>query len=234
VQDKNKWFLVLGACVVLIGLAIVGAISSSGKPETIKSKKNIVLRPTTPSLTEEKIREHLAAAEAYVPPDPGKETLDVIESYRAMIEEAPDAPESPVLMESMGNLYLLKLKDYEKAAYCYEQLLQRYPDYHRDRAYVGLITSLEKMEDVERFTRACNDMMKEFPKDSVEYKWAADKSGAQRWEGPAVIHPGSPEEAEMIRQRQEAMAAAEAQAAAESEGEGEGEVSADTAEGAKE
>ena len=66
----------------------------------------------------------------------------------------------------------------------------------------------------------------------MEYKWAVDKSVLAA--GICVIHPGSPEEAEMIRQRQEAMAAAEAQAAAESEGEGEGEVSADTAEGAKE
>ena len=180
-QDKNKWFLALSVSVVLIGVALIGAISSSGGEGDNSPPKKVVLRPTTSPLKPEKIREHLEAAQSYEPPNPIQKVKDTIESHRARVEEAPDDPESPVLLEAMGNLYSLKLNDYGMAAYCYEQLLLKYPDFNKGGAYIGMITCYEKMGDTERAARTCNEMLKEFPEDSLEYKWATEKINLDLW-----------------------------------------------------
>jgi tetratricopeptide (TPR) repeat protein len=208
VQDKNKWFLVLIVSAVVLGVAMIGFISRGGNDENAPQKNRVTIRSSVPSMQQSKIREKLEDAKAYEPPDPAQKVQEIIESHRLRIEEDPDNPETPVLLEAMGNLYSMRLGDHEMAAYYYEQLLQRYPEINKTSAYVGLVTSFEKMGDLEGVTRICNEMMKEYPKDSVEYKWAADKTGVERREGPAVIHPGSPEEAERIKQRRAAMEAA--------------------------
>lgn len=174
-EDKNKWYLALSVSIILIGICILGIINSSGSQDGEGAL--LALRPTRPAMKSNEIRKRLEEARNFVPPDPVQEVKDVIASHKARMEADPDDPESPVLLEAMGNLYLLKLNDYDMAAYCYEQLLLRYPDYNKARAYIGLVTALERMNDEEGVNRVCREIRKEFPPDSVEYQWAAEKTG---------------------------------------------------------
>lgn len=218
--------MVLAVCAVVLGVAIIGFISGGGKPVAPDKKKPVVLRSNTPALRTEKIREELEAAKNYEPPSSLDKTRSTIESHRRRYEGNTDAPDAPALLEAMGNLYMMRMGDYGMAAYCYQEILHRYPDWNRRRAYVGLATAYSKMGDLENEMRIYNEMMKEYPKDSVEYKWAADKTGEEPWEGPDVILPGSPEEAELIKETEEAFVAARQEAVEDNE-ENEGETSAE-------
>lgn len=216
-QDKNKWYLISSISVIVIGISIIGFIANSGKKaaDDNSDKSTVTLRAHTPTLKSSEIRRRLKEAKNYVPPDPIQEVNDIIASHQARIEADPEAPEAPVLLEAMGNLYMLKLNDYAMAAYCYEQLFQRYPKYQRSRTYINLVTALEKMGDEEGVNRICREMRKEFPPDSIEHQWAADKGGIQPFENPQVIHPDSPEEAELI-EKQRSVEEGESEASGES------------------
>ena len=229
-QEKHKWLTVLIVCATVIGIAaFAGIVGSGDKQVSGKKKSEVTVRSHTPALKQADIRKHLEDAKTYVPPDPGDKVRNTIESYWARFNETPDAPDAPSLLEAMGNLYALRLGDHQMAAYCYQELLSRYPEYNKQRAYVGLVTALENSGETERATQVYNEMMRVYLTDSIEYKWAADRVGKERWEGPDFIRPGSPEEAELIKETEAAFAASRAaeedEAAAEGESEAtEGEV----------
>ena len=110
-----------------------------------------------------------------------QEVMDTIESHRVRLEEAPDAPEAPVLLEAMGNLYTLRLGDWQMAVHCYEDLLLRYPEYNKGRVYVGLATAYGKAGNMEMEEQVYSEMMREFPAGSTEYQLAADEVGKELW-----------------------------------------------------
>lgn len=133
------------------------------------------MRLHAPGLSSGEIREHLKAAEAYEPPDPLDTVRDAIKCHQENLDEAPDAPEAPVLLEAMGNLYSLRLGDYQMAVNCYQDLLLRYPEYHKGRVYVNMATAYEKAGDMEMEEHIYTEMMREFPKGSAEYQIAAEE-----------------------------------------------------------
>lgn len=195
-RENIKWFLVASVCIILVFLSIIGFVSNTDDTEEETGKPAVVLRSQTPTAKPAEIRERLEAARDYEPPDPIQETKDIIASHRERLEENPEDPEAPVLLEAMGNLYLLRLQDYEMAAYCYEQLLRRYPD-SKERAYMGLVTALERANDVEGTVRICREIRKEFPEDSVMYQWAVEKVRKDIWEMSSRVPetlPVAPEE----------------------------------------
>ena len=190
-QDKNKWYIASSLSVIIIGICIIGFVSTGGNKDSKSS--TIAIRSNTPALEPGEIRKHLEDAKNFDPPDPAENVKKAIASHQARIDANPDDPESPVLLEAMGNLYMLKLNDYEMAAYCYEQVLSRYPDADKTTAYIGLVTALEKKGDTEGVNRICREIRKEFPPESVEHQWAAEKTGRQLWEEPDASQPGSSE-----------------------------------------
>ena len=217
-QEKYKWFLVLGVSAVVLVIAVLGALSDyMGEPEE-EQKKSIRVRKLAPSLPVAAIREKLDAATIYVAPDPVEKVKNVIASHSDFVEANRDSEEAPAYLQAMGNLAALRLGDHEKAAYYYQQVLDLYPDYKgRLQVYPQLATAYEKAGDRVRAKRVYREMINLFPEDSSEHQWAADQLGTEQYEGPTVMHPGSPEEAEYLKKRAAALAAVEAERKAAAE-----------------
>ncbi len=99
-----------------------------------------------------------------------------IEEYLRLVQEKPQADDAPSWLTAAGNLYCQRLMDYEKAAQCYEQVLQSYSSWENLRhVYVQLATCYERLEDWEKARRVYRRMMDAFPVDSQEHLYAKAK-----------------------------------------------------------
>jgi tetratricopeptide (TPR) repeat protein len=111
------------------------------------------------------------------PPKSAREkAIEVIGAHQKRIEKDRESEEAPALYAAMGNLYRLKVQDYEEAARCYELLLLDYPDWPNIRTvYVQLATCYERLGDWKGVERVYKGMMAKFPKESQEYQYAQAK-----------------------------------------------------------
>lgn len=102
----------------------------------------------------------------------------LIEKHEAALQEHPRSPDAPGLLSAMGNLYRQKLRDYAKAAQCYERLLYDYPTWEGTRrAYIQLVACYEALGNEESLRTTYRRMMEAFPPESQEHLYAKTKLG---------------------------------------------------------
>lgn len=182
--------VVLGVCCLLVLVAAIGALRNSAGEEDTSEQRPIVVRPLRSALSPEEMRQHIRDAESYVPPMPEATVRDAIESHQARIDADPESPDAPGLWVAKGNLYRIKLGDPAQAAYCYEQVLRRYPDYPgRHHIYPELAMCYEMAGDRENLTRIYMDMLNEFPEESEWHLFARIQLGLEHWEEGEGRHP---------------------------------------------
>ncbi len=193
-QSKTIWGIVLGSACVLLLIAVVGGFAGRDTAEEGPAIPRV--RSTTPELPRETIREQLQRAQEFEPPNPRDRVLDTIAEHRAEVERNPDSPEAPALLDAAGNLYM-QIEDYELAAWSYQEVLLRYPDYPgRYQVYPRLVTAYERLGDFDSVRRILMEMLDVFPADSPFYEWAADMLEIEPWEGPEFVYHYEPIEGE--------------------------------------
>ncbi|MBI2433311.1 MAG: hypothetical protein HYV26_10605, partial [Candidatus Hydrogenedentes bacterium] len=105
-------------------------------------------------------------------------TRAAIDSHQAAIDADPNSPDTPALLNAMGNLYRQKLRDYQSAAEAYQRIIIDYPTW--DGAY-GVYPQLEvcyeQLLDHEGLIWLYETMMKRFPAEAQEYKYAQQQLG---------------------------------------------------------
>lgn len=172
-QRLWPWIVALAAAVIVIIAAIATMLMQGGgtaeqpKPQARVKQSDMTQREIQARLEEVKNAKVL---------DPVEKTQATIEDYRERIENKPDDPERPALLQAMGNLYRQKLIDYANAAWCYEQIILNYPNWAgTSMVYGDLATCYEKMDDQQNAMRIYMEMMRVLPEDSQEYLYAKDK-----------------------------------------------------------
>jgi tetratricopeptide (TPR) repeat protein len=102
--------------------------------------------------------------------------MQTIQSHREKVDAEPEAEDAPALLAAMGNLYRQKLRDYEQAALCYEELLSNHRDWEASRRiYLQLATCYERLENWPSAYRVYTEMAATFPEESQEYEYAQAK-----------------------------------------------------------
>jgi tetratricopeptide (TPR) repeat protein len=109
---------------------------------------------------------------------PAQQAQETIASYRKQLEASPNSPDTPAVLNAMGNLYRQKLLDYKEAARCYERIILEFPQWEAAPAiYPLLSTCYEKTGDHQSLLWLYQEMMKRFPEDSQEYLFAKEELG---------------------------------------------------------
>ena len=102
----------------------------------------------------------------------------VIEQHEQRLEANPESEDAPALLHAMGNLARHKLGQYEQAAQYYEVLLEEYPEWKAVRkVYPQLAVCYERMGDELNAQSVYKRMIKRFPEDSQEYRFARAQLG---------------------------------------------------------
>jgi tetratricopeptide (TPR) repeat protein len=128
-------------------------------------------------MTQEEMRARLATAQAQQPPDPREEMERAIQSHYEKVQQFPDDPEAPALYLAMGNLHR-RLFNYEEAIWAYQQIFVRYPDWDGlPMVYGELASCYEESGDHDNMLRIYMEMMRVFPEESREYRFAQGKLG---------------------------------------------------------
>lgn len=105
-----------------------------------------------------------------------QEALETIAKHEARLEANPATEEATSLLNAMGNLYCMRLQDYEKASHCYRRALEENGDALRNRdSYIGLARCYEKAGEPIKANQVYLDMKAAFPPDSQEYAFAEAK-----------------------------------------------------------
>lgn len=172
-QRSWPWIIVLAVSVFAFVAAVAAMFFREGDSREA-SRSQVRIKQS--SMTQREIQARLEKVNNAESPDPVEEARATIEEHRARIENEPDSPERPALLQAMGNLYRHKLLDYENAAWCYEQIILHYPDWAGTAMVYGdLATCYERMDDPQNAMRIYMEMMRVLPEDSQEYLYAKDK-----------------------------------------------------------
>ncbi|HIJ74960.1 MAG TPA: tetratricopeptide repeat protein [Candidatus Hydrogenedentes bacterium] len=164
---QENWHLVALVVVCLLGAVIFGLRKGPAKEEAIG----------------ESIIDQAGALSARGggPQEPPKRTRggaeerarETIEAHRRKVVEDPDREDAPILINAMGNLYMQKLRDYERAVECYEQILTDHPNSDETRsALVNLANCYEKLNDLNSARRTYRRMLAAFPEGTQERNFA--------------------------------------------------------------
>ena len=225
-QDKTKWALVLGVCLIaVISALIVGLVGGEEAPEErprviprVKPGPTLVRRPEPSAETEENTDNAEGEKE---PPEPEDEMRVKVRQLWRQLDRETDSEEAARLLRDIGNIYGGNLGEYDQAAACYQELLRQYPQYTmRHGVYYALINAYEQLEEWTELRRAYLEMLEEFPPGSPEHQWALDGLGIRDWDPQTTG-------AEMEQQIATLPSEEEAQEQAASEGEDEGEREGD-------
>lgn len=168
---RGSWWMVV-ALLAALGAVVYGVANFSGGGEAPKGRPAVLPNRV---MSEDEMRGVLFKTPGDGKSDLQKRNEASLAEYRARYDGNPDDPEAPALLRAMGNLYRQTM-DYENAAWAYQQLISRFPDSPGARlAWAELVTCFERLKDTDNLTRTCLDMMKAFPEDSDEYRFAQAK-----------------------------------------------------------
>jgi hypothetical protein len=186
---NGVYYVILGGSIAAIVLVtVMWMFSSGGNTTPAEEKTEGPIQPRIREVTAAEVTEHPAGPPAQPVLSPQEEAQKDIDTYRKKIDADPKSEDAPPLQLAMGNLYLTKLLDYEKAAETYEWYIQQYADAHPAdlrTAFVQLATCYERLGEKhaneadnkypEKLNRLYMDMMKRYPEDSQEYLFAKAK-----------------------------------------------------------
>jgi tetratricopeptide (TPR) repeat protein len=166
---RKYWLLIVIAGVA--GLVVAGkVIFGDADPPPIREvdpRQPVLVELDTPLPTVQPKR-----------PTPKDEALEIIADYEKKLNAEEPPEDKPALIFATGNLYRQKLRDYAKAVEYYRWILQDYPDSTvASTAYVQLITCYEQLGDTQSANDVHYEIMKRYPEDSQEHKFAKSKLG---------------------------------------------------------
>jgi hypothetical protein len=169
---RESWRLTL--VLALAALAVVAGIyqSISGVVDTAVTGTQVT--PLNPSVVmdEEQMREVLFSVPAPQPPTIHEKKISEVNAHRARYDANPQDPDAEALLRAMGNLYK-QTGDLRNAAWAYQQLLKRFPQTaQKSGVCMELAACFEQIGDRDNLTRLYLGMMRDFPRDSNEYKYA--------------------------------------------------------------
>ena len=168
---RQNWLLVLIMTLAVVGAAVGTVMAALGRGQTPGALPIVQLNPNT-VLSEDQMREILFAPPPPPPPTPAEEKLKTIKEHRARFEANPDGPEANALLSAMGNLYR-QIGDFNNAAWSYQQYLKRFPERPgRTGVYMNLAACYDQLGEADKLSSLFVEMMKEFPPDSNQYKYA--------------------------------------------------------------
>ncbi len=173
VRQEWRLALIFAWAVAGVGLGVYKAFvgGADAAVATRVSTRVSTLNPNT-VMGETQMREVLLTVPAPPPPTVHEEKLGAVGRHRARYDANPEDPDAEALLRAMGNLYK-QTGDFQNAAWAYQQLLKKFPQSRgRTAVYVELAGCFEQLTDGDNLTRLYLDMMKVFPKDSDEYKFA--------------------------------------------------------------
>lgn len=172
---KNGWTVaVLAVCLCALGAGVVSLFTGGAAKETPVRK---VRRPRPVAADQQdRAREILYAAKEATPaPTKREERLGYVEKYRRLLEENPDAPETPVTLLALGMTYR-QLQDFENAAWAFQEVIGRFPESKECLpAWIELGTCYESTGDQEKMISTYIEMAKTFPPDTDAHKFAQSK-----------------------------------------------------------
>jgi tetratricopeptide (TPR) repeat protein len=172
---KNGWMVgVLAVCLCAFGVGVVSLFSGGAAKETAIRK---IRRPRPVASSEQdRAREILYTAKEAAPATTKREErLGYVEKYRRLLEETPDAPETPVTLLALGVTYR-QLQDFENAAWAFQQIVDRFPQSNQYvQAWLELGTCYEFTGNHERMISTYMEMAKAFPPDTDACKFAQSK-----------------------------------------------------------
>jgi len=167
-EARQRQYLA-GALVLCILLVVVGVVAMVRSGSGTSGPARRVPPPSEQALREA-LDKNPAPEQTTTPAQQAQET---IASYRKKLEADPNSPDTPALLNAMGNLYRQKLLDYKEAARCYERIILEFPQWEAAPAiYPLLSTCYEKNGDHQSLIWLYQEMMKRFPEDSQEYLFA--------------------------------------------------------------
>jgi tetratricopeptide (TPR) repeat protein len=164
---RKNWYLI-AALVVIAAFAVVKLLTSPGgdtsPPPDVTANENQAV-PST--------QESLEALQKVTQPDEQAKARTQIQEYQRKIDANPQGEETPAYLMAMGNLYLQKLGDYEKAKTPYEHIILEFPDSEeRRQAFLQLEACYRTQKDRTGLKWLYEKMLEAFPEDSQEYQYA--------------------------------------------------------------
>lgn len=172
---KNGWMVGMCAvCLVALGAGVVSLFTGGAEKEAPARK---VRRPRPVAADQgDRAREIFYAAKEAVPaPTKREERLGYVEKYRRLLEEDPDAPETPVTLMALGVTYR-QLQDFENAAWAFQEVIDRYPQSNQCiQAWLELGTCYESTGNQEKMISTYMEMARAFPPDTDAHKFAQSK-----------------------------------------------------------
>lgn len=168
------WIVILIVCIggalfgVLKGADGTGA-GSSGSAAPVSSAAPLV---------------QVLPANAPAPPPavkretPAEKAAATIEQHQKRFDASADPVEKAAMLNSMANLYAMKLGDTPKAIELYERVIFEFPEYPGIRGiYPKLAESYGAIGKEEDRRKTYQRMMKAFSEDTQEYQFAASELG---------------------------------------------------------
>ena len=192
-QDKTKWALVLGVCLIaVISALIVGLVGGEEAPEErprviprVRPGPTLVRQPTTPPNKNSELSNTKEE-----PPDPNDALRAKVATLWEEFERETDREKAADLLHrSIGGIYRT-IGEYEQAATCYEKVLREYPHYSmRHSVYYSLVSMYETLGEQNNARQVCLDMVDAFPPGSPHREWALERLGMREWETPPEPEP---------------------------------------------
>ncbi len=161
----DNWYLAAAFVVCVVLVVYKAATPNPEQPPALVATRQAVSNTRTSSQTENTYENQIK-----------KDALQTINAHRKRLDAQTNPEEAPVLLAAMGNLYRNKLSDYRQAAFCYERIIQDYPESPQcTDAFLGLATCYEQMGEVLKCNETLWKMMKAYPETSQEYAYARAK-----------------------------------------------------------
>jgi len=157
--------------VLGVTLGVYKMLSGAGD---VQPGTTVQAQPLVPNraMDETQMREVLFAPPAPEAPSIHEQKMSQVNEHRVRYDANPQDPDAEALLRAMGNLYK-QVGDFQNAAWAYQQLLRRFPDTrHKSAAFVELVGCYDQAKDWDNKSRVLIEMMRAFPKDSNEYKFA--------------------------------------------------------------
>jgi tetratricopeptide (TPR) repeat protein len=97
--------------------------------------------------------------------------------YKRILDESQSEEEIELTLSRLANVYQSYLHDYDEAAFYFQKLLNDFPDSEYVlHAYVRLSQIYYRLEDYGSEMQVYETVMREYPPESEEYKWAMASS----------------------------------------------------------
>ena len=172
---QDTWYL----AVLFVAALVLAAYCFSQESESrARSEPDSAAGPATVAAQARQAERLAVSRPQKKRPTEQEKALGVISRHQQRFDEDPRDPDAPALLQAMGNLYRQKLGDYERAAECYELLLEDYPDWTAvRRVYPQLATCYQRLDNRFEEHKVYRRMLKAFPEESQEFKYAAEQLG---------------------------------------------------------